>query len=51
VFVFEVRRKNQFDERIAEKELLILAVIEAEAHGGWRRDCDESLVTEIEAGK
>src|SRR6266404_1078383 len=43
VFVFKVRRQNQFDERIAEKEL-ILAIIEAEAHFvkvGWemlRRD-------------
>ena len=31
VFVFEVRRENQFDKRIAEKEL-ILAIIETEAH-------------------
>ncbi len=31
VFVFEVWRENQLDERIAEKEL-ILAVVEPEAH-------------------
>jgi hypothetical protein len=30
VFIFEISRQNQFDERIAEKKL-ILAVIEAEA--------------------
>jgi len=31
VFVFEIRRQNQFDEGIAEKER-ILTVIEPEAH-------------------
>ena len=31
MFVFEVRGQNQFDERVAEKKL-ILAVVEAEAH-------------------
>jgi hypothetical protein len=30
-FVFEVRRKNEFDERIAEKEL-ILAIVKLKTH-------------------
>jgi hypothetical protein len=34
VFVFEIRRQNQLNERIAEKELTF-AIIEAEAHFVW----------------